>query len=213
MNSGFFITLEGGEGTGKSTLARGLQDALLKEGHDVILTREPGGAKGADAIRDLVVKRDVEEWAALEEALLFTAARANHLRQTIRPALARGALVICDRYIDSTYAYQVVAGGLDPSAFTTLHQLIDAPKPDLTIVLDLALEQSLRRATDALFEGRFEMKESGFHQKVRAAFVDIAKREPERCTLLDAAMTPAKLRDEAHKLIKARLRARTKTVP
>lgn len=210
MAGGFFITLEGGEGTGKSTLSRALQEVLIKDGHDVLLTREPGGAKGANAIRDLVVRRDVEDWAALEEALLFAAARANHLRQTILPALSRSALVICDRYIDSTYAYQVVAGGLNPETFTALNVLIEAPRPDLTLVLDLTLEQSLRRATDALFEGRFEMKDAAFHQKVRQAFLEIAQRESDRCVLLDASLTPAKLRDEAYKLIKARLRGKAK---
>lgn len=205
-----FITLEGGEGTGKSTLARALSEVLSKEGHDVVLTREPGGAKGANAIRELLVKRDVEDWTALEEALLFAAARANHLRQTIVPALARGALVICDRYTDSTYAYQVVAGGLAPATFATLNKLIDAPTPDLTLMLDLPLEESVRRATDALFEGRFEMKEKRFHENVRQAFLDIARDEPERCVPINAAFPPAKLRDEALKVIRARLRAREK---
>src|SRR5262245_60398386 len=104
--SGRFITLEGGEGTGKSTLARGLADALRADGAEVVLTREPGGAPGADAIRKLVVEGDAARWSAMEEALLFAAARLNHLTHTIGPALARGAVVICDRYYDSTRAYQ-----------------------------------------------------------------------------------------------------------
>src|SRR5215813_4757582 len=134
---GRFITLEGGEGAGKSTLAHGLAEALRARGRDVVVTREPGGAPGADAIRALLVSGAANRWSAAEEALLFAAARLNHLTHTILPALARGDWVVCDRYYDSTRAYQVAAGGLAPSALATLNLLIEAPAPDLTLVLDI----------------------------------------------------------------------------
>src|SRR5262245_25763391 len=137
MVAGRFITLEGGEGAGKSTLSRGLAEALAAQGREVVTTREPGGAPGADAIRALLVSGEANRWSAMEEALLFAAARLNHLNQTIRPALARGAWVVCDRYYDSTRAYQVAAGGLAPAALDALNALIEAPAPDLTFVLDI----------------------------------------------------------------------------
>jgi dTMP kinase len=182
-----FLTLEGGEGTGKSTLARGLGEALRARGFEVVLTREPGGAPGSDAIRALLVRGEANEWSALEEALLFAAARANHLRQTIKPALARGAWVVCDRYYDSTRAYQVAAGGLAPTALDALNALIDAPTPDLTLVLDIdpALGLARSRGRDA-GEDRFERKDADFHARVRAEFLAIAAREPARCVLIDA---------------------------
>jgi dTMP kinase len=136
MAQGRFITLEGGEGAGKSTLARGLGNALRARGRDVVLTREPGGAPGADAIRALLVEGEANRWSATEEALLFAAARLNHLTHTVRPALSRGAWVICDRYIDSTRAYQVGGGGLDGASIDALHKQIGADTPDLTLVLD-----------------------------------------------------------------------------
>src|SRR5690606_14170592 len=129
MGSGRLITLEGGDGAGKSTLAGALAAALRGRRREVVQTREPGGAPGADAIRKLLVEGDANRWSALEEALLFAAARRNHLTHTIRPALARGAWVICDRYYDSTRAYQVAAGGLAPEALDALNALIEAPKP------------------------------------------------------------------------------------
>ena len=147
MAQGRFITLEGGEGAGKSTLARGLADALKDRG--VVLTREPGGSPGADAIRALLVQGDANRWSALEEALLFATARRNHLQQTILPALARGAWVICDRYYDSTRAYQVAAGGLSPNVLEQLNTLIEAPAPDLTLMLDLDVSVGLTRSRGA----------------------------------------------------------------
>lgn len=188
MAQGTFITLEGGEGAGKSTLSRGLADALTAKGRAVVTTREPGGAPGADAIRALLVSGEANRWSALEEALLIAAARANHLSQTVRPALEAGSDVICDRYIDSTYAYQVAAGGLSANVLAQLNTLIDAPAPDLTFVLDLDPEAGLGRSRGAAAgEDRFEKKGEDFHAKVRAAFLDIAAREPQRCVVLDAS--------------------------
>jgi len=184
---GRFITLEGGEGAGKSTLLRGLADALRAQDRDVVTTREPGGAPGGDAIRALLVSGDANRWSAMEEALLFAAARLNHLNQTIRPALARGAWVVCDRYYDSTRAYQVAAGGLAPAALDGLNALIEAPVPDLTLVLDLDPAKGLARSRGKhAGEDRFENKGADFHARVRAEFLAIAAREPRRCVVLDA---------------------------
>lgn len=184
---GLFITLEGGEGGGKSTLSRALDDALRARGREVVLTREPGGAPGADAIRALLVTGDANRWSAMEEALLFSAARLNHLTQTIRPALARGAVVVCDRYYDSTRAYQVAAGGVSGADLDILNALIQAPAPDRTLILDLDPQAGLRRSRGVeAGEDRFEKKDSDFHARVRAEFRAIAAREPQRCTLIDA---------------------------
>lgn len=190
--AGLFITLEGGEGTGKSTLARGLGGALRAQGREVALTREPGGAPGADAIRALLVSGEANRWSAMEEALLFAAARLNHLNHTIRPALARGAVVICDRYYDSTRAYQVAGGGLDLADLVALNVLIDAPRPDLTIVLDIDPALGLARSRGReLDEDRFEKKDIAFHQKVRDEFRAIGRDDPERCVLIDASQAAA----------------------
>jgi dTMP kinase len=192
MAEGRFITLEGGEGTGKSTLARGLAEHLRAQGREIVLTREPGGAPGADAIRTLLVSGDANRWSATEEALLFAAARLNHLNNTIRPALTRGAWVICDRYYDSTRAYQVAAGGLDPKALDTLNALIEAPAPDRTFVLDIDPAAGLARSRGAhVGEDRFEKKAADFHARVRAEFLAIAAREPKRCVVLDASKSAA----------------------
>jgi len=206
QHQGRFITLEGGEGTGKSTLARGLADALRADGRDVVVTREPGGAPGADAIRALLVQGDSGRWSATEEALLFAAARLNHLTHTIRPALARGAWVICDRYYDSTRAYQVAAGGLPTGALETLNALIDAPAPDLTLVLDIDPSAGLARSRGAhVGEDRFERKDAAFHARVRAEFVAIAEREPARCVLIDASLPAERVLAAARSAIEARL--------
>ncbi|MEQ1617514.1 MAG: dTMP kinase [Terricaulis sp.] len=186
-----FITLEGGEGAGKSTLARGLGAALQARGLEVVVTREPGGAPGADAIRALLVQGEPGRWSALEEALLFAAARLNHLRETIRPTLARGAWVVCDRYFDSTRAYQVAAGGLGGDKLDALNALISAERPDLTLILDLGVGEGLVRSRGAhAGEDRFEKKGAEFHARVRGEFLAIAAREPERCKILDAAAAP-----------------------
>jgi dTMP kinase len=187
MTRGRFITLEGGEGTGKSTLARGLGEMLRADGRDVVLTREPGGAPGADAIRTLLVEGDAGRWSAMEEALLFATARLNHLTHTIRPALARGAWVVCDRYYDSTRAYQVAAGGLDADALHVLNTLISAQRPDLTLVLDLDPADGLKRSQGHhAGEDRFEKKDADFHARVRTEFLAIVERESRRCVLIDA---------------------------
>jgi dTMP kinase len=200
-----FITLEGGEGTGKSTLSRGLAEAL-RGAHEVVLTREPGGAPGADAIRALLVSGDAARWTAHEEALLFAAARLNHLNHTIRPALARGALVICDRYFDSTRAYQVGGSDLDPAVLDALNAQIHADIPDLTLVLDIDPSVGLQRSRGVdVGEDRFEKKDPSFHARVRAEFLNIAAREPARCATIDASQDAAAVLREALRIIEARL--------
>ncbi len=198
MPRGRFITLEGGEGAGKSTLARGLAESLRSRGHEVVVTREPGGAPGADAIRALLVQGEAGRWSAMEEALLFAAARLNHLTHTVRPALARGAWIICDRYYDSTRAYQVAAGGLNPDALDVLNTLIEAPSPDLTLILDLDPSAGLARSRGAhVGEDRFERKSAEFHARVRAEFLAIAAREPGRCAIVDASQPPEAVHAQA----------------
>lgn len=205
MSTGKFITLEGGEGVGKSTLLRGLA-SVLGAAHEVVVTREPGGAPGADAIRALLVSGDANRWSPMEEALLFAAARLNHLNQTIRPALARGAWVLCDRYYDSTRAYQVAAGGLAPAALDQLNALIDAPAPDLTLVLDLDPTRGVGRSRGThVGEDRFEKKGADFHARVRAEFLAIAQREPQRCVVLNASQSADDVKLAALTAIETRL--------
>jgi dTMP kinase len=204
--NGRFITLEGGEGVGKSTLARALGEALRGRGCEVVLTREPGGSPGADEIRALLVRGEGGRWSPLEEALLFATARASHLRHTIRPALEAGAVVICDRFTDSTRAYQAAAGGLSLEALGALNALIQAPAPDLTFILDLDPELGLARSqSGGKGEDRFERQGAEFHGRVRAEFLAIAAREPGRCHLLDAAQPPANVAAQALALIETRL--------
>jgi len=206
MNAGRFITLEGGEGVGKSTLARALGEVLRAQGKDVVLTREPGGAPGADTIRSLLVSGENGRWNALEEALLFTAARANHLRITILPALTRGAWVICDRYTDSTRAYQAAAGDVSSETLNALQAIIAAPTPDLTLMLDIDPMIGLARSKSAsLGEDRFEKRGASFHARVRQAFLDIAKAEPARCALIDAGQSPEAVREAALAILRERL--------
>jgi dTMP kinase len=184
---GLFITLEGGEGVGKSTLAKALCAELATSGREIVTTREPGGSPGADEIRALLLRGDVGRWSAVEEALLYSTARSNHLNQLIRPALKRGAIVVCDRYYDSTRAYQIAAGGLDPQVLSVLNQLIEAPSPDLTLILDLDPSAGLKRGQGAhAGEDRFERKGADYHARVRKAFLEIAKAEPARCVVVDA---------------------------
>jgi dTMP kinase len=183
-----FITLEGGEGTGKSTQARRLASVLEARGITTVVTREPGGSPGAEDIRKLLVEGEPGRWDALTETLLVFAARVDHVAQTIRPALALGNWVICDRFTDSTYAYQGVAHGLERETIRRIESAtIDDFKPDLTLVLDLPTAIGLERANARnSHETRFEKFDAAFHEKLRGAFRDIANRNAERCALIDA---------------------------
>ena len=186
--AGKFITLEGGEGAGKSTQALRLAAHLERAGHTVCITREPGGAPGAEAIRELLVTGDPGRWDAAAETLLHYAARRSHLTDTIRPALARGEWVVCDRFSDSTLAYQGYVGGVDKGFISEIYaRVVGDLTPDLTLILDLPPEAGLARA-QARGEGedRYERMGLDFHRRLRAAFLEIAAEEPERCMVVDA---------------------------
>ncbi|HYL32839.1 MAG TPA: dTMP kinase [Stellaceae bacterium] len=182
---GRFITLEGGEGVGKSTQARLLVAALQRAGIDALETREPGGSPGAEAIRKLLLAGGPEAWDAQTEALLMVAARRDHIVHTIRPALVAGRWVVSDRYADSTMAYQGFGRGLPLDALRELHRFIceDLRHPDLTLILDLPVEIGLQRARH---RNRFERMEQDFHQRMRDGFLTIARHTPERCVVIDA---------------------------
>lgn len=188
MSRGIFITLEGGEGTGKSTQTRRLVERLRALGRGVVQTREPGGSTGAEAIRNLVVAGDAERWSARTETLLMYAARSDHLERTIRPALEVGDWVVCDRFADSSRAYQGAGGGVSPAFIEMLDAgIVGADQPDLTLVFDLPVEVGLERAFGrGLFETRFESKGLAFHSRLREGFLAIARDHPERCVLIDA---------------------------
>lgn len=190
---GKFITLEGGEGAGKSTQARKLKAALEARGRSVVLTREPGGSPGAEQIRSLLVDGDPDRWTALAETLLFLAARADHLHRLIEPSLAQGSWVISDRFSDSTFVYQGIARGLGVDRVRSLHETaLGDVSPDLTAILDVPVEEGLRRARHRQqeAEARFEKFGLSFHENLRKAFVDLALREPARCVLIDSARDP-----------------------
>jgi dTMP kinase len=192
---GYFITLEGGEGAGKSTHAGLLAKRLAGIGRDVVVTHEPGGAPDAEAIRGLLLGGAPDRWSPVSEALLNYAAREAHLKVTIRPALARGAVVVCDRYMDSTTAYQGHAGGVDFSLLVALERaIVGNERPELTIIFDLDPELGLERARQrdpgkhaAGRADRFERQGLDFHRRLRAGFLEIARLEPERCIVVDAA--------------------------
>ncbi|MGI9498796.1 MAG: dTMP kinase [Geminicoccaceae bacterium] len=189
--TGRLITLEGGEGVGKSTQIRRLETALAKAGIDVVVTREPGGTPGAEAIRGLVTEGTADRWSPLTETLLFLAARQDHVERLIRPALAAGRWVICDRFIDSTRVYQGIAGTLGLDLIDRLHRTIfDRLSPDLTILLDLPVDTGLGRRQGAGDVNRFDRMVTGFHERVRQGFLDLAAGEPERFFVIDAAPAP-----------------------
>jgi dTMP kinase len=186
---GRFITLEGGEGTGKSTQSRRLAARLREAGLDVVTTREPGGAPGAEQIRKLVVEGEGGRWTPITETLLVYAARADHVARTIGPALAQGRWVISDRFNDSTFAYQGAGRGVPRETIRRIDAVVlDDFRPDLTLILDLPIDVGLARAgTRGGTETRFESLDRDFHERMRTAFVDIARKQPERCRLIDAA--------------------------
>jgi len=203
---GRFITLEGGEGGGKSTQARRLAEMLERETHEVLLTREPGGSPGAEQIRGLLVDGEVQRWDAVTETLLHFAARRDHLANTVRPALDRGAWVISDRFADSTMAYQGYGHGVDRSAIADLYRIcVGSLKPDLTLILDLPVEAGLARAAGrGGGEDRYERMDVAFHERLRQGFLEIARQEPGRCVVIDAARSE----DEVHAQIIAAVRER-----
>lgn len=194
---GLFVTFEGGEGAGKSTQIRLLAAALRERGLTVLMTREPGGSKGAEAVRHVLLSGAAEPYGIRMEAILFAAARSDHVEQVIRPALAAGAIVLCDRFMDSSRVYQGITGNLEQPFIEALERVaINGVAPDCTIVFDLPAAIGLERAHKrsarpggSVEPDRFEKEELETHEKRREAFLDIAEREPLRCRVVDATET------------------------
>ena len=199
-----FITFEGGEGTGKSTQAKSLVERLKAAGHDVVLTREPGGAPLAEDIRALILQQKPVSPDA--EFLLFAAARAEHIAVTIKPALERGAFVVCDRYIHSTRVYQGALGRIDPELIATIEELTVAPVlPALTLVLDLDPEAGLARAVVRGGLNRYDRNALAWHERLREAFLlQAAVGDPERCRVIDAARAEDQIAAEVWSLVAAK---------
>lgn len=195
MDKGHFITLEGGEGAGKSTQIKRLAGALEAAGIKTVTTREPGGAPGAEEIRNLLVNGDTKRWAPMAEVLLHTAARAEHLDKTVMPALMGGAWVLSDRFADSTLAYQGCGHGVDKKIIENIYRDAFADfKPDLTFIIDVSPDVGLARAGARIAgnsgkdEDRYERMGAPFHQRIRDGFLEIAKANPDRCVVIDGAL-------------------------
>jgi dTMP kinase len=210
MTRGCFISLEGIDGSGKSTQARLLAEALRDEGRDVILTREPGGSPGAEEIRRLLVEGATDRWSPEAEILLFTAARRDHLEKTIEPGLAAGNIVISDRFADSTRVYQGVARGELRALVDDLHARVIGREPDLTLIIDMDPEEALARGLARKSgEDRFEDMGLGFQTRLRAGCRDLAHRFPGRCHLIDGARPAGIVATDVARLARAALRGGT----
>jgi len=190
LTRGLFITFEGGEGAGKSTQIKRLGSKLRAKGYGLTVTREPGGSPGAEAIRHVILSGAAEPFGPKMEALLFAAARSDHIEQVIRPAIARGDIVLCDRFVDSWRVYQGGAG-VDPAFMASIERVsLNGMKPDLTLIFDIDPAEGLHRATARRgneIADRFEKETLSVHRQRREAFLEIARREPERCVVIDAA--------------------------
>ncbi|PKA39441.1 dTMP kinase [Rhizobium sullae] len=190
--TGLFVTFEGGEGAGKSTQIRRLAEALRARGHEVLLTREPGGSPGAEAVRHVLLSGAAEAFGTRMEAILFAAARNDHVEAVIRPALLQSKIVLCDRFMDSSRVYQGVTGNLEADFIETLQRIaVNGVVPDCTLILDIPARLGLERvkkrsAATASGPDRFEKDELEIHEKRREAYLDIAAREPERCHVVNA---------------------------
>ena len=205
MTEGRFITFEGGEGAGKSTQVARLAAALRDLGKEVLTTREPGGAAGAEEIRDLLVRGDVARWDSISESLLHSAARRAHLAETVWPALDRGTWVISDRFADSTMAYQGYGHCVEPAILERLYDTVAGTfQPDLTLILDLPVDVGLARAAGH-DEDRYERMETAFHERVRAGFLAIAAGDSDRCIVIDGNRSPDLVASEIWDSVAARL--------
>lgn len=206
---GRFITLEGGEGAGKTTLIKALTEKLRSSGLDVVVTREPGGTPGAEILREILLTGATDRWSPMTEALLMYAARVDHVERLIAPALQRGTWVLSDRFADSTTAYQGAAGGVPIERIKLLHQAaLGNFKPDLTLILDvnpqIGIERTIARGEDAT---RFERFDPGFHGRLRRAFLDLADDDPGRCVVIDGSETAENVFRRAVDVIDAHLEA------
>ncbi|MET0499637.1 MAG: dTMP kinase [Steroidobacteraceae bacterium] len=211
---GRFITVEGGEGVGKSTQMAGLRDFLVGQGHEVVVTREPGGTDRAERIRALLLESVAEPMPPSCELLLVFAGRATHLQNLILPALERGAWVICDRFTDATYAYQGGGRGLDSSQIALLEQLVQGDlRPDLTLLLDapadIASERARARNQQRGSADRFESERQDFFSRVRATYLERAHREPQRFCIIDATADAVAVGKSIATAVHARLLSRT----
>lgn len=201
MAKGFFITFEGGEGAGKSTQIERLATKLRAKKYDIIVTREPGGSPGAEAVRHVLLSGAAEAFGPKMEALLFAAARSDHVEQVIRPAIDQGMIVLCDRFIDSSRVYQGVTGGLAPAFMEVIeHVSINGMLPDMTLILDIDPAEGLKRATVRRspddVPDRFEKETVAVHQRRRDAFLAIAANEPNRCVVIDASKSSDEVEDD-----------------
>ncbi|MET0171821.1 MAG: dTMP kinase [Agrobacterium vaccinii] len=205
-NTGLFISFEGGEGAGKSTQITLLAETLRKRGLDVVVTREPGGSPGAEAVRHVLLSGAAEPFGVRMEAMLFAAARNDHVEEVIRPALNKGAVVLCDRFLDSSRVYQGTTGNLEPEFIETLQRIaIDGTMPDMTLIFDIPAASGLARARKRADEGatpdRFEKEELEMHEKRREAYLDIALNEPRRCRIVNADQPREKVTEDVLLLV------------
>lgn len=202
---GRFLTVEGGEGAGKSTQIRHLAAFLRAKGHEVVETREPGGAEGAEQLRAVLLEAPPDRWDPIAETLIVSAARRNHVAHTIRPALDRGAWVLCDRFADSTVAYQGFGHGVPGQTLEILYDLACGPfTPDLTLILSLDPAKGLARARSRGPVTRFERLGNEFHTRVHMGFLAIAEREAERCVVIDADADEATIAARIRSVVEAR---------
>jgi dTMP kinase len=209
VDTGRFITFEGGEGSGKSTQAGILANRLARAGRQVLATREPGGSPAAEEIREALLSGKVWQFGPFAEALLFSVARGDHVENAIGEALLDGKWVVCDRFLDSTRAYQGATAGVPKSLINALERLtVGGLLPDITFVLDIHAEEGLRRAAERRCGGmpdRFESQELMLHERVRRAFLDIAEEEPDRCIVIDASQPEAMVAEDVWEVVLQRL--------
>ncbi|NTJ42365.1 dTMP kinase [Agrobacterium larrymoorei] len=203
---GLFISFEGGEGAGKSTQIRILAEKLRARGLDVVVTREPGGSPGAEAVRHVILSGAAEAFGVRMEAVLFAAARNDHVEEVIRPALKNGSVVLCDRFLDSSRVYQGTTGNLEPEFIETLQRIaIDGTMPELTLIFDISAAAGLARARNRADDGaapdRFEKEELETHEKRREAYLDIALNEPRRCRIVNADQPQDKVSEDVFSLV------------
>ena len=211
MTSGKFITFEGGEGAGKSTQVRLLAERLRESNHNVVDTREPGGTQRGEEIREFLLSGRAKDFGPVGEAVLFSAARDHHVNELIRPALERGDWVLCDRFSDSTAAYQGAGGGIKQGVVRALERVsVDQTIPDVTFILDLPPEVGLKRAAErnggsAERPDRFEAMDLHFHEALRAGFLRIARERPERCVVIDALQAETAVAEDVWEAVVDRL--------